>query len=302
MARGPHAPDRLRRARARDAGRDRGERAATMSRSPAFRPCCTTGPERIPEAVRAKIREHRAEYARILVLYADCGTGGELDRVLAEEGVERIGGPHCYAFYAGPEGLRRAGRCRAGHVLPHRLPDPAVRHAGDRGARPGPASRAAADVFRQLPAPGLSRPDRGRRARRPAPRPRPSGWAWPTSTASPGSASSPSSSAPPEGIPMAEKVVVYWRDIPAQVIVKAGRKTAKRQLSERFEQAIDRAAMRAQADRHGCLSRAVAAGRPGRRAATIWRPRRQPRPRRWRRSTRPSACASWSPTAAPRDG
>ena len=51
--------------------------------------------------MRAKIREHRAEYERILVLYADCGTGGELDRVLAEEGVERIGGPHCYAFYAG---------------------------------------------------------------------------------------------------------------------------------------------------------------------------------------------------------
>lgn len=45
---------------------------------------------------------------------------------------------------------------------------------------------------------------------------------------------------------MAEKVVVFWRDIPAQVIVKAGRKTAKRQLTERFEQAIDRAAMRAQ--------------------------------------------------------
>ena len=45
---------------------------------------------------------------------------------------------------------------------------------------------------------------------------------------------------------MAEKVVVYWRDIPAQVIVMAGRKTAKRQLPERFEQAIDRAAMRAQ--------------------------------------------------------
>lgn len=44
---------------------------------------------------------------------------------------------------------------------------------------------------------------------------------------------------------MAEKVVVCWRDIPAQVIVKAGRKTARRQLPERFEQAIDRAAMRA---------------------------------------------------------
>src|SRR3954447_26566711 len=45
---------------------------------------------------------------------------------------------------------------------------------------------------------------------------------------------------------MAEKFVVYWRDIPAQVIVRAGRRTAKRQLSERFEQAIDRAAMRAE--------------------------------------------------------
>ena len=60
-------------------------------------------PERIPEAVRAKIREHRAEFDRILVLYADCGTGGALDAVLAEEGVERIGGPHCYAFYAGQD-------------------------------------------------------------------------------------------------------------------------------------------------------------------------------------------------------
>lgn len=44
---------------------------------------------------------------------------------------------------------------------------------------------------------------------------------------------------------MAEKVILFWRDIPAQVIVRAGRKTAKRPLPERFEQAIDRAAMRA---------------------------------------------------------
>ena len=44
---------------------------------------------------------------------------------------------------------------------------------------------------------------------------------------------------------MAKMTVVYWRDIPAQVIVKEGRQTAKRQLSERFETAIDRAAMRA---------------------------------------------------------
>lgn len=43
---------------------------------------------------------------------------------------------------------------------------------------------------------------------------------------------------------MALVTVVYWRDMPAQVIVKAGRKNAKRQLPERFEQAIDRAAMK----------------------------------------------------------
>ena len=43
---------------------------------------------------------------------------------------------------------------------------------------------------------------------------------------------------------MPNVTIVYWRDMPAQVIVKAGRKNAKRQLPERFEQAIDRAAMK----------------------------------------------------------
>lgn len=43
---------------------------------------------------------------------------------------------------------------------------------------------------------------------------------------------------------MADVTIVYWRDIPAQVIVGKGRRGVKRQLSERFEQAIDRAAMK----------------------------------------------------------
>jgi hypothetical protein len=43
---------------------------------------------------------------------------------------------------------------------------------------------------------------------------------------------------------MADLIVVYWRDIPAQVIVKKGRQTAKRELSLRFTEAIDMAAMR----------------------------------------------------------
>jgi hypothetical protein len=60
-------------------------------------------PERIPEAMRVKIRANRAAYDEILCLYGDCGTGGELDRVLKEESVRRIEGAHCYAFYAGEE-------------------------------------------------------------------------------------------------------------------------------------------------------------------------------------------------------
>jgi hypothetical protein len=43
---------------------------------------------------------------------------------------------------------------------------------------------------------------------------------------------------------MADLITVYWRDIPAQIIVKKGRKTAKRELSLRFTEAIDMCAMR----------------------------------------------------------
>ncbi len=57
-------------------------------------------PERIAEAVRGKIREHRADYDAIFVAYGDCGTRGALDAVLAEEGIERIPGAHCYEFFA----------------------------------------------------------------------------------------------------------------------------------------------------------------------------------------------------------
>lgn len=59
-------------------------------------------PERIPGAVARKIRRARADgYDRIFVAYADCGTGGLLDRVLEAEGVARLEGAHCYEVYAG---------------------------------------------------------------------------------------------------------------------------------------------------------------------------------------------------------
>jgi hypothetical protein len=57
-------------------------------------------PERIAPAVREAIRANRADYASIFVVYGDCGTGGQLDAVLAEEGVERLPGAHCYEFLA----------------------------------------------------------------------------------------------------------------------------------------------------------------------------------------------------------
>ncbi len=58
-------------------------------------------PEKIVPALRAKIAAVRGRYQSIFVLYGDCGTGGALDRLLAEEGVERSAGPHCYAFFSG---------------------------------------------------------------------------------------------------------------------------------------------------------------------------------------------------------
>jgi hypothetical protein len=60
-------------------------------------------PERIAPAVRAEIQANRARYAKIFVVYADCGTRGELDALLMEEGVERLPGAHCYEFLARPQ-------------------------------------------------------------------------------------------------------------------------------------------------------------------------------------------------------
>jgi hypothetical protein len=57
-------------------------------------------PEKIPDAVRALIQASRGQYQSIFVAYADCGTGGLLDKVLREEDVERIPGAHCYEFFA----------------------------------------------------------------------------------------------------------------------------------------------------------------------------------------------------------
>ncbi|WP_440981710.1 DUF1638 domain-containing protein [Shinella sumterensis] len=61
-------------------------------------------PEKIAPGVEKAVKEARAEgFSRVFVGYADCGTGGLLDRVCEKLGVERIAGPHCYSFFAGNE-------------------------------------------------------------------------------------------------------------------------------------------------------------------------------------------------------
>ncbi|WP_415182216.1 DUF1638 domain-containing protein [Phaeovulum sp.] len=60
-------------------------------------------PDRITDAVTATVEKHRAAYDSIFVVYADCGTGGQLAARCAELGVEMVAGPHCYSFYEGNE-------------------------------------------------------------------------------------------------------------------------------------------------------------------------------------------------------
>jgi len=60
-------------------------------------------PDKIPAAVIARIEREQQNFQRIFVAYADCGTGGLLDKALEGTGVERIPGAHCYEFFAGSE-------------------------------------------------------------------------------------------------------------------------------------------------------------------------------------------------------
>jgi len=82
-------------------------------------------PERIAPAVREEIRAHRDSYRTIFVAYGECGTGGQLDALLAEEGVERIPGAHCYEFFAGSPTFAQLSEAEPGTFY---LTDFLVRH------------------------------------------------------------------------------------------------------------------------------------------------------------------------------
>jgi hypothetical protein len=57
-------------------------------------------PERIADRLEAVLAQHYAEYTNILIAYADCGTGGAVDRVAQRFNAQRLPGAHCYEFYA----------------------------------------------------------------------------------------------------------------------------------------------------------------------------------------------------------
>lgn len=58
-------------------------------------------PDQITAAVERKIDSAVGRYQKVFVGYADCGTGGALDAMLARRGIERLPGAHCYEFFAG---------------------------------------------------------------------------------------------------------------------------------------------------------------------------------------------------------
>ena len=60
-------------------------------------------PEKIVPAIRKTVIGNIDKYSNIFVVYADCGTGGQLKKVCNEMGLKMINGPHCYSFFEGNE-------------------------------------------------------------------------------------------------------------------------------------------------------------------------------------------------------
>lgn len=78
-------------------------------------------PDQIVQAVEDAVLKHRSAYDQIYVVYADCGTGGRLERACADLGVEMAPGPHCYSFFEGNDAF--AQRAEDGEITAFYLTD-----------------------------------------------------------------------------------------------------------------------------------------------------------------------------------
>ncbi len=197
-------------------------------------------PERIPAAVRARIRGARADgYDRIFVAYADCGTGGLLDRgPRATRASSASPGAHCYEVYAGRAAFAALADAEPGtfyltDFLARNFDRLVIRGLGlDRHPELLPI------YFGNYRRRRLPRPDRRPGADSPRPARAADASASPSSGARPASASwrrrsrrSAAASPRPAGdrgrLMAGTLTVIWWRDIPAQVIARDGRQATR---------------------------------------------------------------------------
>ena len=82
-------------------------------------------PDKIPAALEERILKHSADYEQIFVGYADCGTGGKVDKVCEKFGLKRLSGSHCYECFAGRENFANIQENNIGSFY---LTDFLVRH------------------------------------------------------------------------------------------------------------------------------------------------------------------------------
>ena len=82
-------------------------------------------PDKIPAALEERILKHSNHYDQIFVGYADCGTGGKVDKVCEKFGLKRLSGSHCYEFFAGRDNFANIQENNIGSFY---LTDFLVRH------------------------------------------------------------------------------------------------------------------------------------------------------------------------------
>ena len=203
-------------------------------------------PERIPDAVAARLRARGGDYDRVFVAYADCGTGGLLDRMLERdfEGVERIPGAHCYEFYAGAAAFEALQEEEVGTFY---LTDFLARNF-ERIVWRGLGLDEHPELlemyfgnYRRLVY--LAQTEDPELVERPGRRRTSS--AWRSRCRQTGLGDLAAAIRRGGRLMAGTLTVIWWRDIPAQVIAKDKRRASKIVLHPRFQVAIDRAALKA---------------------------------------------------------
>ncbi|MGD2152353.1 MAG: DUF1638 domain-containing protein [Gemmatimonadales bacterium] len=124
---------------------------------------CHMRPASIVAAVTEHLEQIRGRYRKVVAVFGDCGTAGELDRVLERHGAERLSGEHCYEILCGPRFAEIAARRPTTYFLTDFLvrnwEEVVVLQMG-LGRVPSPAAKlftgfTSVTFLRQFPDPGL---------------------------------------------------------------------------------------------------------------------------------------------------